>query len=193
MERTVRSIKTVEEFKIFADPFRMKIIDIYNEHNKPMTVKMVADILGEVPAKVHYHVKKLLSINILIFDHIEIINGINAKYYILKDQAFRLDVENNSSPEMKSFTIDTAVSVLFKRMDAFKQDILARAENAKQSPIQNIDDGFISYRKVHLTEDDAKTLRKMIVDYLNEHDQEGENTQKYSFLGAFMRLTDKQQ
>lgn len=191
MERTVRRIKTVEEFKIFADPYRMKIIDVYHEHNKPMTVKMVADVLGEVPAKVHYHVKKLLSIEILVLDHIEIINGINAKYYILKDQAFRLDLENNSSPEMKSFTIDSAVSVLFKRIDTFKQDILARAENAKQNPIQNIDDGFISYRKVHLTEEDAKTLRRMIVDYLDQHDQEGDKTMKYSFLGAFMRLTDK--
>ncbi len=37
--------------------------------------------MGEVPAKVHYHVKKLESAGILKLQHTKEINGIVAKFY----------------------------------------------------------------------------------------------------------------
>ena len=81
MENDERIISTTEELEVLSDPFRLSIINAYREHGEPLTVKGCADILGEVPSKVHYHVKKLLKIDVLALDHIEVINGINAKYY----------------------------------------------------------------------------------------------------------------
>ncbi len=56
----VRKISSDEEIKIFSDPYRMKIINAYIKAGKALTVKGVADLMGEVPAKVHYHVKKII-------------------------------------------------------------------------------------------------------------------------------------
>ena len=76
-----RTVTTNEEFKILADPYRMSILNVFFQNKIPMTTKQVADELGEVPAKVHYHIQKLLKIELLVLDHIKVINGINAKYY----------------------------------------------------------------------------------------------------------------
>lgn len=57
---------------------------------KPATVKQIADKLGEVPANIHYHVKKLEKSNIVSLDHTEEIRGIIAKYY--KPTAERFEI-----------------------------------------------------------------------------------------------------
>jgi len=92
----VRFLSTDKEMKIFSDPFRLQIISAYRKGTEPMTAKAVADILGVAPSKVHYHVKKLLEINILELDHTQVINGILAKYYKLTAEEFRLEVTNKS-------------------------------------------------------------------------------------------------
>ena len=43
----------------------MMIMKQYYKLGKPATVKQIADEMNEVPAKVHYHVKKLESVGIL--------------------------------------------------------------------------------------------------------------------------------
>lgn len=55
MEHKVLS--TIEEIKIYSDPYRIQIMNMFNRQGRPSTVKEIADQMGEVPAKVHYHVK----------------------------------------------------------------------------------------------------------------------------------------
>lgn len=186
--KNVRLIQTNEEFKIFANQYRMKIIDVYTEYNKPMTVKMVADILGEVPAKIHYHVQKLLKIEILVLDHIEIINGINAKYYVLKDQFFRISIQDDTSPKMKSFQVDATVNVFAKYLSSFKFDIIQRAENAKLAGNFQKDDGFILYRKVYLTEDELNEFKGIVDNFINKHRDSDNSKNKFSIISGSMKI-----
>lgn len=67
--------------KAYSDPYKIKILQTYYKLNQPATVKQIADYMGEVPAKVHYHVKKLEAVGILKLMHTREINGITAKYY----------------------------------------------------------------------------------------------------------------
>jgi len=92
----IRILSTDKEMKIFSDPFRLKIISAYRKVTEPMTAKAIADILDVAPSKVHYHVKKLLEIDILELDHTQVINGILAKYYKLTADEFRLEVSDKS-------------------------------------------------------------------------------------------------
>jgi len=92
----IRILSTDKEMKIFSDPFRLQIISAYRKVTEPMTAKAIADILDVAPSKVHYHVKKLLEIDILELDHTQVINGILAKYYKLTADEFRLEVSDKS-------------------------------------------------------------------------------------------------
>jgi len=187
MNSGTRLIQTNEEFKIFADPYRMKIIDVYIEKDIPMTVKMVADYLHEVPAKVHYHVQKLLKIEILILDHIKIINGINAKYYVLKDNSFKIDIKNDVSPKMKEFQIDATLGVILKNIDNFRNDVIVRGEAAKKAYTPDSVDGFISHRKIFLSDEELTELRKIVFDYINSHSKVDDKKTKYSILAGVFK------
>lgn len=59
-----------------------------------MTVKEIADELGEVPAKVYYHVKKLEAIQVLYVEHTRLVNGIVAKYYDFTTDTFSLSPDS---------------------------------------------------------------------------------------------------
>lgn len=61
----------------------------------PMTVKEIADAMGEVPAKVYYHVKKLEGIGVLYIKYTKLINGIVAKYYDFTTDTVALSVPDN--------------------------------------------------------------------------------------------------
>ncbi|MGM1045152.1 MAG: ArsR/SmtB family transcription factor [Bacillota bacterium] len=75
-------LTTLEEIKIYSDPYRLQILNAFYKLDRAATVKEVADELGEVPAKVHYHVKKLEKIGLVQIVSTKEINGIVAKYYL---------------------------------------------------------------------------------------------------------------
>lgn len=150
----VRYIKTDEEIKIFSDPYRMKIINAYIKAGEPLTVKGVADIMGEVPAKVHYHVKKLIAIDILRLDHTEVINGITAKYYALTTETFRVAYQNTSNQRA---LFDSTTNMILSVVDEFKTDIIHNAEYIKSH--EQIEDsepksGFFTKEVLYLGEED---------------------------------------
>lgn len=68
---------------------------VIKEKHQPMTVKEIADAMGEVPAKVYYHVKKLEGIGVLYIKYTKLINGIVAKYYDFTTDTVALSVPDN--------------------------------------------------------------------------------------------------
>lgn len=93
MKNITKVLETEEEVKILLDPYRIKIWMTYAMEKKSLTVKQVADMMGEVPSKVHYHVQKLIGIGILELDYTKNINGIIAKYY--KVMYLNYEISNN--------------------------------------------------------------------------------------------------
>ncbi len=89
-------LKTLKEIRAFQDPYRQQIIKVYERSNKPMTAKQVADMLGEPPSKVHYHVKVLEKFSFLSLDHTETINGIVARYMKIAYCGVRIERSHDS-------------------------------------------------------------------------------------------------
>lgn len=74
-------VSTLEEVRAYSDPYRLRILNEFYRYGEPATSKDIADIMGEVPSKVYYHVKKMEKYGILVMTHTKEINGIIAKYY----------------------------------------------------------------------------------------------------------------
>lgn len=87
----IRILSTEEDIRLLSDPYRFKILSVIRA-KQPITVKQIANEIGDAPAKVHYHVKKFLDKGIIALDHTELIKGIIAKYYVCTADAFTLDV-----------------------------------------------------------------------------------------------------
>lgn len=183
MKNRERIIKTDEEYKIMVDPYRMNIFSIYKDHKEPLTVKMVADIMGEVRSKVHYHVQKLISIDILELDHIEIINGIHAKYYRTTTDWLRFSVREGLGSIATSMQVDQIANVLFETIDKYKQDIVHRFTEAKKTGVESMkDSGYLTLNELYLTPDDYEELLQLITDFANKKEKETPNSKKYSSL-----------
>lgn len=183
MKQKVRIIKTDEEFKILADPYRMKILSVFQENDEPKTVKQAADKLKEVPAKVHYHVKKLLSIGILELDHIEVINGINAKYYNVTTETLQFGVREDLRGAAKAVQVDQLTKVLFYTIDSFKDDVLKRSEKVKELDVKDVEkDGYISNSKLYLTSEEYEELMEYVKKFIKDHSEKKEGANKFSSL-----------
>lgn len=183
MDEKVRLIRTEKEIKIFSDPYRLKIIKTYQRNKKPMTVKNVADEMGEVPANVHYHVKKLLSINILELDHIEVVNGINAKYYKLVDDGFRIDFSKVNNTVEYEKSLSHVESIMENILDEFKLNFrqLAIENKDKDKKDKSVNGMFLS-PSIYLSAEDSEAFAKEINDLVERYSTFDETKTEYSMI-----------
>jgi len=184
----VRRIESDEEIKIFSDPYRMRIINAYIKAGEPMTVKGVADMMEEVPAKVHYHVKKLISIDILRLDHTELINGITAKYYALTTDSFRVAYQNTSDQKA---LFDSTTNMILSVVDEFKSDIVKNAEHIKnnEKKEQEAKNGFFTKETMYLSHRDYDEFENDLHDLYDKYKQRSQEDQATfdMFVGWFRR------
>ncbi|QMS84702.1 winged helix-turn-helix domain-containing protein [Candidatus Xianfuyuplasma coldseepsis] len=178
----VRIISTTEELEILSNPFRLSIINTFREHGEPLTVKGCADLMNEVPAKVHYHMKKLLKINVFELDHIEVINGINAKYYYLPKVRFSLQIKASDEETLKT-NVKHLMNLSISQMESFKLDFIDMTQKATKLKEQNpYKVGWLSNNKIYLSEEEYDELQQLLIDFIMEHDKKDETKRKYSFL-----------
>jgi DNA-binding transcriptional ArsR family regulator len=187
MDQDMRIISTMEELKVISDPLRLQIIAVYREHGKPLTVKGCADILNEVPAKIHYHIKKLLSINILELDHVEVINGINAKFYRLIKKGLKLELEETNKDTMAD-SFKHISNVVISQLENFKIDFLNSANKAMDEKDKNLQDiGWLTNYTLYLTESEMDELKDLIFEKVSQFNKKDASKKKYIFISGLSR------
>lgn len=180
MPDRVRVLQTEEEIKIFAHPYRNRIVKAYSESPVPLTVTQAANIMGEVPANVHYHLKKLLKIEVLELDHIKVIKGINAKYYRLSNESYRLSTPiHGDDDEKPNKQMDQIKNLLYSELDDFKTDI---EKVQRFDPTSKTPKGIFWKRDIYLSDEDIKELGDYAEKFMNQKMIKDDTKQRYSSL-----------
>lgn len=157
----LRIMKTDEEMKVFSDPFRLQIISAYKKAEKPMTAKGIADVMGVVPSKVHYHVKKLLAVNILALDHIESINGIQAKFYRLTAKEFRLELSDSMGDT--DLIANRTIQIFNAVLDEYKMTMLKTANTMTVDGFEPKGKGtFLSGVDIYMDDEEASEFQEAV-------------------------------
>jgi len=186
----IRDLNTENEIKIFSDPYRLKIIKTIKEIGRSTTVKEIADKMNEVPAKVHYHLKKLEKIEVLELDYTKEINGIIAKYYRLTADAYRINYDNIGK-DFENKVVSTAEMVVFNLLEEFKKDV-QMATQLDDSEKNN--GGIVSQDYLFLDETKYKNfeseLKGLVAKYSSENVDEKDP--KYSFFIGFLKIGEGQ-
>lgn len=191
----VKLLSTVEEIRALSDPYRYKILNCFYKNGEPITVKQVADELGEVPAKVHYHVKKMEKAGILVLVHTKEINGIVAKYYEPTAKRFNIVGEDVEGMD-KSLKLSETLKVISQLYDDSKNIFL---ENASLNPYpaesKKINRTFVAMENIFLTDEEADNLIKYIHELTEKNNkkqrlQEG-NVKEYHCFFGITRIKDK--
>lgn len=190
MNDKLKVIRTDEELKVFTDPYRMRIIETFLQNDQPMTVKQVADTLGEVPAKVHYHVKKLLKIKLIELDHIQVINGINAKYYKLLYQQFKVELSSGAKTAQFKSQMNYITRMITRILDEFRKDILTREDKFVPENKDRDYEGMISHNSLYLTKDEYDDFLKdykQLIDRYRDNYTSKENRTLYSTIMGIVK------
>ena len=120
-----RWIDDVVTLKALADPLRMKIMRILGKHARDkariMTVKQLAEELGEPTTKLYRHMKQLLAVGLIQVAEVRLVGGIVEQHYRVAQKSLRLNPERSEmdreswlSAEM-SGVVGAAIDEYFER------------------------------------------------------------------------------
>lgn len=168
------TLKNPKEIKIISNPIRMKVLKNYYTYGQPATVKQMAVHMNEVPANIHYHVKKLLEIHVLELHHTETVNGILAKFYVPTAKTIKIDDETNPD---KSAIISERELVLSHLFDDAKKDFVLQMSQ------QGDEDALMVSTKLSLSQEQYFEFKNFIEKLTSESNgQDYQNKKDYLFF-----------
>lgn len=173
-----KGLTTLEEIKAINDPYRLQIVFCFQRMGRAATVKEIADNMGEVPAKVHYHVKKLESAGILRLSHTKTVNGIIAKYYELTAKDFYIKANN----------LNSDISKQVARQNV-KLTVMAAYDSSKKIVVEDTPDDtnvMLSTNTLYLTEEKINEFKKMLREFVktNKIDRGEEEAREYHLFNV---------
>ncbi len=185
-------LKTLNDIKTFTDPYRMLIYKTFSNADEAITIKRVADIMNEVPAKVYYHAKKLIKLGVLELDHEENINGIIAKYYKTTTRQIIMSHESLDEKQLPSMLSETEKMVSGVLDDAKSEFISAMqymAQNEESATDSEEGDGGLIVSRIHLTKKEAEELYKYLLELSERKKTEkNDDAAKYLFFSGLIEL-----
>ncbi|WP_234122210.1 helix-turn-helix domain-containing protein [Clostridium hydrogenum] len=170
-----KELSTVEEVRAYTDPYRIEILFNFKRLGRPATCKEIADVMGEVPAKVYYHIKKMEKVGILKLAHTKNINGIIAKYYELTAESFIVKNKYDANEPISSVKVNESIRVLSDIFDKAKNDFIEGIQpDTKKGHNRNC---VIEYSEIYMTDDEAKEFHEYVDDFIKkrEHTQNGDH------------------
>jgi len=171
-------LTSLEEIKVFTDPFRMKILFEFDE--EPLTVKQLADRLGEVSSKVHYHVKELERIGVLEIVYKKEKSGIIEKYYFPTAEKFRVEKVVEKEEGWKEH-IDNLRETMFKNAaEDFGKYLSKRHDDDKE---------ILNYGILHLTDEEVDELKKKLEELI-ERSSVRKDKQAYTYIIGLFKKYD---
>ena len=188
LRKGILYLKTDEEVKIAWDPYRLKILSTFRLSKEPLTVKQVADRMGEVPAKVHYHVQKLIRIDMLELIKTETIRGIVAKYYTAKYSGSDIG-RTVSDDAVVKYTRNAHYSNLALAHAKFRESMTLTDQVMKTRADIMLADSVVVFRKMYLSTEERDEFLSMIQEALLKYKKPGKGKKEYGYMGGLTRRT----
>lgn len=185
-------LSTPEELKTFTDPYRFQILSVFYKINEPATTKQVADAMGQIPAKIHYHIQKLVKANILHLVFTKEINGIIAKFY--EPVAYNFHIKKPDDDCIESADLFEKLQMNISSVyDQSKFIFLNELKNNVNRKNKNA--GSIESSTLYLNLEDAQDLLKYIQDFIKDHSSKepGKDLHEFHFFSSLIRTDNNNQ
>lgn len=156
--KDIFEIKDIEQLKAISDPLRIKII--WEIVESAQTGKMIADTLELPASKVHYHLKELERVGIVVVEKTEEKNGIIQKFYRLI--AYQLKIDASMLPHSDLVTDSLRWSIISSLEHS--KSIVSKAEDAifEKNPVRKDSLQNSIAANVYLTEDQITWLKEVM-------------------------------
>lgn len=185
MEKKIIKLTTEKELKIFMDPVRQRVLRTMEIIGKPVTAKGLADEMDMTPASAKHHLMQLEKIELIEPDHNEVIHGITAKYYRAANAEIRLGIDEDQYRTEKQMIAENQVMSVFRELTKKVQN--DSGSNKRDAVLS----GDCLSGVVHLTEKQFILLRKTVLDFIGENQQQSDKTTPYEFALVYSECKKK--
>lgn len=176
----VKVLTTLEEVKAISDPMKYRILMSFYKMEQPATIKQIADSINEVPAKIHYHVKKMEALGVLKLIYTKEIKGIIAKYYEPTAERFDIKCADEAVAPNKKLMMAESQRLISEIYDTSKEIIFEQIEKYSQSNEKS--NANVSITDLYMTKEEMSEFTEYIKDFLNKYGdkkREGTDINKY--------------
>jgi DNA-binding transcriptional ArsR family regulator len=189
------TLSKLDQLRVIADPYRLNILRMLQA--APATTKMLADRIGDVPGKVHYHVRELERLGLIHLVHKQEKGGVVEKYYRAIARVFEPDPsllrlqDEQEVPHhvaLVSRMRDEFIAVTDQRLRAEEQAGGRDDAESAPEPMVSFDVGDQFY----LTDEQVKELHSFITNMLEDarkSDKEGVPSKQRYTIGLFIYPT----
>ena len=112
--KDVLILRELDQIKAISQEYRITILEAFNY--EPATAKQISDRLGEPHAKINYHIKTLVKVNILELVQENIKLGIVEKYYCPVARDYVIDSSSLTSGDREMKTMNKVNVALFEHI-----------------------------------------------------------------------------
>lgn len=186
------TLTSLDQLRVIADPYRLNILRMLQV--APATTKMLADRIGDVPGKVHYHVRELVRLGLIHLVHKQEKGGVVEKYYRAVARVFEPDPsllriqDEKEVPHhvaLVSRVRDEFINVTDQRLHDEARAGDANGADTATGPMVSFDVG----EQFYLTDEQVKELHSFITNMLDDARKSGKageaDKQQYT-IGLFI-------
>ena len=180
-------LQTIDQIKAISHPYRMDILKSFSGMEEPMSVKMLADEMGETPSKIHYHLKELVKNDILELVKTREINGILEKFYYPVAENITIEKNLLSSKEHT----DGAYNIFFDLLDSAKKNLnQIKKKEGSDDKVANSVRGYST--RIYLTEEQIEEFNNDLLKLIRKYEStKDDNKKPYEILHLFYPQPDK--
>lgn len=197
--KKILKLNTLKEVRTMTDPYRTKIILIFQQNdNKPMTIKDIAQAMGDPHGTVDYHVKKMLKLHAFEVVKTEKINGILSKYYRLSFDEINSNYEVSSHEEVKIFNnaYTTAIKTYFDKFRDGFMNFIESVDDRSHTYKPGEKRSYLSGHHLYFDEKDYSEFQTDLEDLLKKYavKKNGEDVfEKTMFYAVYSELQSTQE
>jgi DNA-binding transcriptional ArsR family regulator len=182
-------LETLEQLRAIADELRSRIVEALA--HRAMTVTQVGEMLGQAPAKIHYHVRELERVGLVRLVATREKSGILEKYYRAVARGFTA-----SKTLLRAVPSDEALAAMRAYLDNAVQGFLRATEYTVRNQLwENPKVWGFNATQIWVTADEMKELAKRVqaeLDrYLAPRGVEGEEERTFVMMGYDPRIADE--
>ncbi len=147
-------LKDLEQLRVLADPLHLRLLELLRQ--KPMTVTQVANVLGEKPNRLYYHINKLEGVGLVELVETRIHGGFLEKYYQTVAGEFKMD---ESMLQLQEQTEDIAES-LYQMMRAVFEFTMENLRETLRVKVQEAAEGSMERTDPYMLSNNVRLPRE---------------------------------
>jgi len=182
-------LETLEQLRAIADELRTRIVEALS--HRAMTVTQLGEMLGQAPAKIHYHVRELERVGLVRLVATREKSGILEKYYRAVARSFTA-----AKALLSGAPSDETIATMRAFLDNASQGFLRATEYTVRNQLwENPKIWGVSATQIWITHDEMKELaRRVQVEfdrYSVPRGVEGEEERTFVMMGYDPRIAEQ--